>query len=141
MRVRWRLSLVAIGIIIVLAAVALWVRGCGRTAALGDLQYYPGATVVGSTSFVGEAFGLPRSAWEQVELRTEAPYAQVRDFYRAATIAGWASTFESESHKSTGRLFTRFLADGRRKHFYAITVEERQTSRDVSVLLRRGVAR
>lgn len=126
---------------VVLSAVALWATGCGRTGALGDVRYYPGATVVGSTSFVGEAFGFPRSAWEQVELRTQAPYEQVRDFYRAATVSGWASTFESESAKSAGRLFTRFLADGSRKRFYAITVEERQILGDVSVLLRRGQAR
>lgn len=126
---------------IVLGTVVLWTTGCGRAGALGDVKYYPGATVVGSTSFVGEVFGLPRSSWEQVELRSQAPYEQVRDFYRAATVPGWASTFEGEAAKSAGRLFTRFLADGSRKRFYAITVEERQILGDVSVLLRRGQAR
>ncbi|MGH7407742.1 MAG: hypothetical protein ACREKF_07005 [Candidatus Methylomirabilales bacterium] len=105
------------------------------------MKYYPGATVVGSTSFVGEAFGFPRSSWEQVELRTQAPYEQVRDFYRAATVPGWASTFDGEAQKSAGRLFTRFLADRSRKQFYVITVEERQILGDVSVLLRRGLAK
>ncbi len=124
---------------ILLAVLAI--GACGRGDALGDLTYYPGATVVGSTSFVGEAFGFPRSAWEQVELRAEAPYEQVRDFYAKFTIGGWTSTFESEAPKSTGRVFSRYLADGQRRRFYAITVEERQTPRDVSVLLRSGVAK
>jgi len=66
---------------------------------------------------------------------------QVRDFYRSATIPGWASTFETETQKSAGRLFTRFLTDRGRNRFYAITVEERQASGDVSVLLRRGLAK
>jgi hypothetical protein len=124
-----------------LLASALLVAGCGRTAALGDLRYYPGATVVGSTSFVSEAFGFPRSSWEQVELRVRAPYEQVREFYKAAVVSGWTSTFESETTKSGGRFFTRYLADGPRKRFYTITVEERQILGDVSVLLRRGRAR
>jgi hypothetical protein len=128
-------------LVVVLWAAVLWTAACSRADALGDLKYYPGATVVGSTSYVGEAFGFPRSAWEQVELRTQAPYEQVRDFYRSATIPGWASTFETESDKSAGRLFTRFLADRQRKRFYAIIVEERQPSGDVSVLLRRGLAK
>jgi hypothetical protein len=115
--------------------------GCGRTATLGDLRYYPGATVVGSTSFVGEAFGFPRSAWEQVELRVRAPFEEVRDFYRSVVVSGWTSTFESETTKSGGRFFTRYLADGPRKRFYAMTVEERQVLGDVSILLRRGRAR
>lgn len=123
------------------AVTALLAAGCGRTGALGDLRYYPGATVVGSTSFVGEAFGFPRSSWEQVELRVQAPYEQVRDFYKSVTVTGWTSTFESETAKSAGRFFTRFLADGRRLRFYTITVEERQVLGDVSVLLRRGRAR
>jgi len=126
---------------VVLGTVVLWTTGCSRARALGDVKYYPGATVVGSTSFVGEMLGFPRASWEQVELRTQAPYEQVRDFYRAATVSGWASTFEGEAAKSAGRLFTRFLADGSRKRFYAITVEERQIHGDVSVLLRRGLAR
>ena len=124
-----------------LLLIALVIAGCRRGDALGDLRYYPGATVVGATSFVGEAFGFPRSEWEQVELRTEAPYEQIRDFYAKTVIGGWTSTFESELPKSTGRVFVRFLADGRRKRFYTITVEERQTSRDVSILLRRGLAK
>ncbi len=119
----------------------IWAAACGRGDALGDLKFFPGSAVVGATSFVGEAYGFPRSAWEQVELRSAAPYEQVRDFYAKATIPGWTSTFESESPKSSGRVFTRFLADGRRKRFYVIAIEERQASRDVSVLLRRGVAR
>ncbi len=114
---------------------------CGRHDALGDLRYFPGAAVVGSTSFVGDAYGLPRSAWEQVELRSAAPYQQVRDFYAKATISGWTSTFESESPKSDGRVYSRFLADVGRKRFYVITVEERKTSHDVSVVLRRGIAK
>jgi len=138
---RGRLLLVVVLWAAVHWTVALWATGCSRADALGDLKYYPGATVVGSTSYVGEAFGFPRSAWEQVELRTQAPYEQVRDFYRSATIPGWASTFETETQKSAGRLFTRFLTDRGRNRFYAITVEERQASGDVSVLLRRGLAK
>ncbi len=124
-----------------LVAVALVVAACGRGNALGDLQYFPGAAFVGATSFVGESYGLPRSAWEQVELRSAATYEQVRDFYAQFAILGWSSTFESDSPKSTGRVYTRFLADERRRRFYVITVEERQASRDVSILLRRGLAK
>lgn len=124
-----------------LLLVVLGIGACGRGTALQDLPYFPGATVVGQTSFVGESFGFPRSAWEQVELRVEAPYERVRDFYAKVSIGGWTSTFESESPKSTGRVFNRFLADGRRQRFYVITVEERLAPRDVSVLLRHGVAK
>jgi hypothetical protein len=38
-------------------------------------------------------------------------------------------------------VYNRYLADGRRRRFYVITVEERQASHDVSVLLRRGIAK
>ncbi len=124
-----------------IVAVVLVMAACGRGNALGDLQYFPGAAFVGRTSFVGEAYGFPRATWEQVELRSAAPYERVRDFYAKADIGGWTSTLESESPKSDGRLYTRFLADGRRRRFYVITVEERQASRDVSVLLRRGLAK
>ena len=127
---RWWLPLIVIGI-----------AACGRGSALRELPYAPGAIVVGETSFVGEMFGLPRSAWEQVELRVERPYEQVRDFYAKFAISGWTSTFESESAKASGRAFNRFLADGRRRQFYVITVEERLASRDTSVLLRRGLAK
>ncbi len=124
-----------------IVAAVLWMAACGRGNALGDLQYFPGAAFVGATSFVGEMYGLPRSAWEQVELRSEAPYEQVRDFYAKVAIPGWNSTFESDSPKSAGRVYTRFLADGQRRRFYVITVEERQASRDISILLRRGLAK
>ena len=124
-------------LVLVLALVA---AACGRRAALGDLSYYPGATVVGSTSFVGEAYGFPRASWEQVELRTEAPYGQVRDFYAKLNIRGWTSAFENESRKCQGRVYTRVLADARRRTFYVITIEERPASHDNGVLLRRGLA-
>lgn len=127
---RWWLPLVLIGI-----------AACDRGSALRDLPYAPGATVVGETSFVGEMFGFPRSAWEQVELRVQRPYEQVRDFYAKIAISGWTSTFESESAKATGRVFNRYLADSRRRRFYVISVEERLASRDTSVLLRRGLAK
>lgn len=120
-------------------AVAL--AACGRGRALGELRYFPGTTVVGRASFVREAFGFPRAAWDQVELRTAAPYERVRDFYAGMTIGGTTSSFSSEIRKSTGRVYTRFMADHRRRHYYAVTVEERQASRDVEVLLRRGIAR
>ncbi|MGQ0571703.1 MAG: hypothetical protein ACT4P5_19545 [Armatimonadota bacterium] len=120
---------------------AVMIAACGRGSALGDLKFFPGSTVVGQTSFVGEAFGFPRSAWEQVELRSSARYDAVRDFYAKARITGWTSTFESESPKSTGRVYNRFLADRRRREFYVIMVEEREAAQDVSVLLRRGLAR
>lgn len=126
---------------ILLTVVALAVASCRRGDALGDLRYFPGATFVGSSSFVGEAYGFPRAAWEQVELRTEAPYPRVRDFYAQTAIGGWTSTFESEATKSDGRVFSRYLADARRKQFYVITVEERVAARSVSVFLRRGAAR
>jgi hypothetical protein len=119
----------------------LWAAACGRADVLGDVKFFPGASVVGSTSFVGEAYGFPRATWEQVELRSAGPYQQVHDFYAKTTIAGWTSTFESETPKSDGHVYTRYLADGRRRRFYVITVEERRTSHDVSVLLRRGVAK
>lgn len=114
---------------------------CGRGAALGDLAYFAGASVTGSTTFVGEAYGFPRAAWEQVELRARAPYERVRDFYAGLRISGWTSTFENESRKATGRVYMRYLADSRRRTFYVIVVEERQRSGDVSILLRRGIAR
>lgn len=119
----------------------LGIAACGRGSALQDLPYVPGASVVGQTAFVGEMFGLPRSAWEQVELRVERPFEQVRDFYAKVAISGWTPIFESESAKLGGRSYSRFLADARRRRFYVIGVEERLTSKDVSVLLRRGVAK
>jgi hypothetical protein len=123
--------------LLALAAVA---AACGRNAALGDLSFFPGATVVGSTTFVGEAYGFPRASWEQVELRTEAPYRQVRDFYANLNIRGWTSAFENESKKSQGRVYTRVLADSRRRTFYVVTIEERPGSKDNGVILRRGLA-
>lgn len=124
---------------LVLLAAAL--AACGRGRALGELRYFPGATVVGTDSFVREAFGFPRAAWDQVELRTAAPYERVRDFYAGMAVKGTTSSFSSETTKSAGRVYTRFMADHGRRHFYAVTVEERQASRDVGVLLRRGIAR
>jgi hypothetical protein len=117
------------------------IAACGRSDRLGDLKYYPGGSVVGATSFVGEAFGFPKASWEQVELRSEAPYVQVRDFYSKTAIRGWTSTFESEIPKSDGRVYSRYLADRTRRTFYIVTVEERQRSRDVGIILRRGLAR
>ncbi|MDQ7858624.1 MAG: hypothetical protein QN174_05450 [Armatimonadota bacterium] len=122
-------------------ALALAVVACSRPAALGVVPYFPGAARVGTTSFIGEAHGFPAARWEQVELRTQAPYPQVREFYQRVRVSGWTSTFESEVPKSTGRVFSRYLADGRRRTFYVITVEERARSRDVLILLRRGIAR
>lgn len=119
----------------------LLAAGCARRAALGDLTYFPGSATIGTTSFVGERYGFPHASWEQVELRAEAPYEQVRDFYARLAVDGWTSTFDNESPKSTGRLYLRYLADARRRTFYVIAVEEREGSRDVSVLLRRGLAR
>jgi hypothetical protein len=124
-----------------LAVAALAVAACGRPASLGAIPHFPGAARVGTTSFVGEAHGFPASRWEQVELRSQAPYPQVRDFYRRVRVPGWTSTFESEVPKSTGRVFSRYLADSRRRTFYVMIVEERTRSRDVAILLRRGVAR
>lgn len=129
----------AVLITAVLLAAALF-AGCGRRDRLGDLPYFPGATHVGATSFVGEAHGFPRSAWEQIELRSTAPYEQVREFYAKVAVGGWTSTFESEMTKSDGRVYSRYLADGRRRRFYVLTVEERQASRTVTILLRRGLA-
>jgi hypothetical protein len=127
---------------IVLGVALLAVAGCRRAApALGDLPYYPGATIVGTTAFEGEAFGFPRASWEQVELRIAAPFADVRAFYAKVAIRGWTSTFESEAPKFAGRSYLRVLADNRRRRYYVIAVDERKGSQDVSILLRRGLAR
>jgi hypothetical protein len=127
---------------ILLGVVLLTAAGCRRgTSALGDLPYYPNATVVGTTTFEGEAFGFPRASWEQIELRTTAPFADVRTFYARVTIRGWTSTFESEVPKFGGRSYLRLLADNRRRQYYVIAVDERKSSKDVSILLRRGLAR
>ncbi|MDR7555713.1 MAG: hypothetical protein QN157_08905 [Armatimonadota bacterium] len=123
---------------ILLLAVVLAACGRGRGQALGDLRFFPGATVVGTAAFVGEAHGFPRALWEQVELRSQARYEQVRAFYQTLQIAGWTSAFESESRKSDGRLYTRYLVDGRRQRFYVVVVEERQRTGDVAIVLRRG---
>lgn len=125
----------------VLALLALAVAGCGRRDRLGDLPFVRGASYVGSTSSVGEQFGFPPASWEQVELRVQAPFEKVRDFYAKTELSGQTATFESELPKSTGRVYTRFMADQSRRRFYAITVEERVTLGHVSVLLRYGVAR
>jgi hypothetical protein len=124
-----------------LVALAVAVAACGRPASLGTIPYYPGATRVGTTTFTGESHGFPRAHWEQVELRTQATYAQVQEFYQRVRVPGWTATFESEVPKSDGRVFSRYLADSRRRTFYVITVEERSASRDVVILLRRGLAR
>jgi hypothetical protein len=97
--------------------------------------------VVGTTSTEGEMFGFPPARWEQVELRSATPYTQVRDFYARLRVSGWTSTFEHESAKSTGRIYWRYLADSRRRVFYVIMVEEHGRFKDVSVILRRGLAR
>lgn len=124
-----------------LLAVVL-IAACGRPAgALGDLRYFPGAAAVGSTSSEGEFFGFPRAEWEQVEMRTQASYAEVKAFYAKAGPKNWTSIFESELPKSTGRVYSRYLADGQRRTFYVITIEERQQSKDVAIILRRGLAR
>jgi hypothetical protein len=133
MRRRWLLVLAAVA-----AAAAALAIGIGRRGPIGDLQYFPGATVVGSTSSEGELFGFPAASWQQVELRTTVPYERVRDFYAAVTAGAASTTFESEVKKSGGRVYLRFLADRRRARFYAIMVEERQFSGDVSILLRSG---
>ncbi len=131
-------TLIAVAISLVLA---LAVAACGRGEALGELRYFPGSTLVGRSSRVGEAFGFPRSEWSHVELRVVAKYERVREFYERAKIPGTTSAFESEVPKSSGRVYSRYLADSPRKRFYAITVEERQGSREVTISLRRGVAR
>lgn len=130
----------ALVLALLLAPAVLLAAACGRGDRLGDLPYFPGSTHVGKASSIGEAHGLPKSKWEQVELRSAAPYEQVREFYAKVTISGWTSTFESETPKSAGRVYSRFLADAKRKQFYVVTVEERQASRTVAILLRRGLA-
>jgi len=128
-----------VGVILALCAMA--VAGCNRRDRLGDLPFFPGASYVGSTSTVGEQFGFPAASWEQVELRTQTPFETVRDFYAKIELGGQTATFENELPKSTGRVYNRFMADQPRRRFYAVTVEERTRPRDVSVLLRYGVAR
>ena len=125
-----------------LLAMVMVFAACSRQPdALGDFKYYRGATMVGTVSFEGEAFGFPRARWDQVELRTQAGYAEVKAFYAKAGPQDWTSTLESEQPRSAGRLYSRYLADSRRRTFYVITIEERQPSRDVAIILRRGVAR
>lgn len=131
----------ALVLALLLVPTMLLTAACGRGDRLGDLPYFPGSTHVGRASSVSEAHGFPRSKWEQIELRSAAPYDQVREFYAKLTISGWTSTFESETPKSAGRVYYRFLADAKRKQFYVVTVEERQASRTVAILLRRGLAR
>lgn len=131
----------ALVLALLLAPTVLLAAACGRGDRLGDLPNFPGSTHVGRSSSVGEAYGFPWSKWEQIELRSAAPYVQVREFYAKLTISGWTSTFESETPKNAGRVYYRFLADAKRKQFYVVTVEERQASRSVAILLRRGLAR
>ncbi|MBM3469912.1 MAG: hypothetical protein FJX73_03870 [Armatimonadetes bacterium] len=130
----------AVVLALLLVPAMLLAGACGRGDRLGDIPYFPGSTHVGRASSVGEAHGFPRSKWEQIELRSTAPYDQVREFYAKLTISGWTSTFESEIPKSAGSVYYRFLADAKRRQFYVITVEERQASRTVTILLRRGLA-
>ena len=125
----------------VLALCALALAGCGRRDRVGDLPFFPGASYVGSTSTVGEQFGFPPASWEQVELRIQAPFDKVRDFYAKTEIRGQTGTFENELPKSTGRVYNRFMADQSRRRFYVVTVEERAALGHVNVLLRYGVAR
>jgi hypothetical protein len=133
-----RLSRAAVAIVMLCALAA---AGCARPDRVGDLPFFPGASYVGSTSTTGEQFGFPPASWQQVELRTEAAFDKVRDFYAKAAIRGQTATFESEQPKSTGRVYNKFMADQARRRFYAITVEERAALGHVSVLLRYGVAR
>jgi hypothetical protein len=128
-----------VGLCLALCAAAA--AGCARRDRLGDLPFFPGATFVGSTSGTGERFGFPAARWEQVELRSQAPYEKVRDFYARMTPPGQTAAFENELPKATGRVYHRFLADRERRRFYAVTVEERSPTRDVSIVLRYGVAR
>lgn len=125
---------------LLLVPAMLMTAACGRGDRLGDLPYFPESTHIGRASSIGEAHGFPRSRWEQVELRSTKPYDEVREFYAKLKVGGWTSTFESESPKSAGRVYYRFLADAKRRQFYVITVEERQASRTVAILLRRGQA-
>lgn len=128
-------------VLAVALAAALAASACGRRDGLGDLPTFPGATVVGRTSFEDAAFGFPAARWEQVELRTTARFEQVRDFYRGVTVRDQAAVFETEVPKHRGRLYARYLSDRPRRTFYVVTVEERPATRDVSILLRRGIAR
>ncbi|MDR7482661.1 MAG: hypothetical protein QN203_09140 [Armatimonadota bacterium] len=138
MSLRGRPRLPSTGVFLLAAVLLAAACSRARGQALGDLRFFPGATVVGTAAFVGEAYGFPRAAWEQVELRSEARYEQVRDFYQRLQIGGWTGTFESETRKSDGRRYTRYLVDSRRQRFYVVVVEERQRAHDVAILLRRG---
>jgi len=127
-------------IVMLLTLCALPAAGCARRDRVGDLPFFPGASYVGSTSTTGEQFGFPPASWQQVELRTQAAFEAVRDFYAKTAIGGQTATFESEQPKSTGRVYNRFMADQSRRRFYAVTIEERTGLGHVSVLLRYGVA-
>jgi hypothetical protein len=121
---------------------ALLAAGCSRApTSVGILPFFPGAVVVGTTSFDSPLVGFPQASWTQVELRSEAKYDQIRDFYKQKALQNPGAAFENESKKRGGRIFTRFLSDRRRTEFYTITVEERTASRDVSILLRRGLVK
>lgn len=134
---RGRLAAVALAVGAALLGVA-----CSRAStAIGVLPYFPGAVIVGTTSFDGPLAGFPQAAWTQVELRSQAKYEEIRDFYKQKALPHPGAAFENESQKRGGRIFTRFLSDRSRQEFYTIKVEEREASRDVSVVLRRGLVK
>ncbi len=99
--------------------------GCGaRGESVGILPYYPKAEVVASGEHQGKAFGFGPAAWTRVDLQVRAPYEKVRDFYTRIRPTGWTSTLTNETKKESGRRFDRYLADARRREFYAIQVRE-----------------
>lgn len=137
-----RAAPLVVGAAVLVVGAALLTAACRRSAtAVGALPYFPGAAIVGTTSFDGPVPGFPHASWTQVELRSQAKYEQIRDFYKHKVLPNPGTAFENESQKQGGRVFIRLLSDRSRREFYTITVEERAAQRDVSVLLRRGLVK
>lgn len=103
---------------------ALLLTGCRQRGEVGILPYYPGAQVVTIGESRGKAFGFGPAAWTRADLTVRAPYERVRDFYASISPTGWTSTLVNETRKETGRRYDRYLADARRREFYAIQIRE-----------------
>ncbi len=104
--------------------VALLLTGCRARGEVGVLPYYPGAQVVTVSESQGKAFGFGPAAWRRVDLTARDSYARVRMFYADIRPEGWTSTLTNETTKETGRRYDRYLADARRREFYAIQIWE-----------------
>lgn len=104
--------------------VALLLTGCRARGEVGILPYYPGAQVMTIGESRGKAFGFGPAAWTRADLTARDSYERVRDFYASISPTGWTSTLVNETTKETGRRYDRYLADARRREFYAIQIWE-----------------